>query len=90
MTRLRWNAVIPSRMGQVWHITCDCAPANVFHASDTLKQERFHQNIARVHHGDRVITLKGDSLQSLAGLLSRGLISSFDAVYLDASHAVRR
>ncbi|CAM9227259.1 unnamed protein product, partial [Pylaiella littoralis] len=49
-------------------------------------EERFHWNMAQAPNGERVIAIKGDSLESLAGLLARGLISSFDAVYVDASH----
>ena len=44
--------------------------------------------MAQAPNGDRVIAFKGDSLESLAALLTRGLISSFDAVYIDASHEV--
>ena len=45
--------------------------------------------MANAPNGERVIALKGDSLESLAGLLARGLTSSFDAVYIDASHQVK-
>lgn len=44
--------------------------------------------MAKVPNGERVLAFKGDSLESLAGLISRGLTSSFDAVYVDASHEV--
>lgn len=44
--------------------------------------------MAKAPNSERVIAIKGDSLESLAGLLARGLIASFDAVYVDASHEV--
>lgn len=52
------------------------------------KQERFHWNMAKAPNSERAVAYKGDSLESLAGLLARGLISTFDAVYVDASHEV--
>ncbi|CAM9226803.1 unnamed protein product [Pylaiella littoralis] len=52
-------------------------------------EERFHWNMAKAPNSERVIAVKGDSLESLAGLLARGLISSFDAVYIDASHEMK-
>lgn len=44
--------------------------------------------MAKAPNGERVIAIKGDSLESLAGLLARGLTSSLDAVYVDGSHQV--
>lgn len=44
--------------------------------------------MAIVPNGERVVAFKGDSLESLAGLIARGLTSSFDAIYVDASHEV--
>lgn len=44
--------------------------------------------MAKAMNGERVIAFKGDPLTSLAGLLAKGLSSSFDAVYVDASHEV--
>lgn len=44
--------------------------------------------MAKAPNGERVIAYKGDSLESLASLLARGLTSSFDAIYIDASHEV--
>ena len=45
--------------------------------------------MAKAPNGERVLAFKGDSLESLTGLLARGLTSMFDAVYVDASHEVR-
>ena len=42
--------------------------------------------MAKVPNGERVVAMKGDSLRSLAGLVASGLSSSFDAIYVDASH----
>lgn len=53
-----------------------------------LQQERFHLNMSKVPNGEHVIAFKGDSLNSLVGLLAKGLTSSFDAVYIDGSHEV--
>lgn len=53
-----------------------------------LHQERFHSNIAKAPNGGRVVAFKGDPLKSLAGLVAKGMTSSFDAVYIDASHEV--
>lgn len=44
--------------------------------------------MGKAPNGERVVAFKGDSLESLAGLLANGLMSSFDAVYVDASHVV--
>lgn len=52
-------------------------------------KERFHWNMAKAPNSERVVAFKGDSLESLAGLVNRGLTSSFDAVYVDASHEVK-
>lgn len=49
-------------------------------------QERFKWNMGKVYNGERVVAMKGDSLRSLAELVARGLSSSFDAIYVDASH----
>lgn len=51
-------------------------------------QDRFRSNMARIPNGDRVVAFKGPSLQSLAHLLTSGLDSRFDAVFIDGSHEV--
>lgn len=71
-----------------------CGLETQFHPPESLKpiekfkQERFHWNMAKAPNGERVIAYKGDSLESLGGLLARGLTASFDAIYIDASHEV--
>lgn len=40
-------------------------------------------------NNERVTAVKGDSMISLAGLVSGGAASSFDAIYVDGSHTVR-
>lgn len=62
----------------------DRLPKNV----QRYHQERFHWNMGKAPNGERVVAFKGDSLESLAGLVARGLTSSFDVVYVDASHEV--
>eukprot|EP00752_Nemacystus_decipiens_P004610 g4209.t1 len=52
-------------------------------------ERRFHGNMAKIPNGERVLAFKGDSLESLAGLIARGLTSAFDAVYVDASHEMK-
>ncbi|CAM9856492.1 unnamed protein product [Ectocarpus sp. 12 AP-2014] len=52
-------------------------------------EERFHWNMGKAPNGERVVAFKGDSLESLAGLVARGLTSSFDVVYVDASHEMK-
>lgn len=58
--------------------------------SHMSSQDRFHYNMAKAPNSERVIAFKGDSHESLAHLLDKGLVSSFDAVYVDASHDVSR
>ncbi|CAM9765162.1 unnamed protein product, partial [Ectocarpus fasciculatus] len=52
-------------------------------------EERFHWNMGKAPNGERVVAFKGDSLESLAGLVARGLTASFDVVYVDASHEMK-
>ncbi|CAM9607497.1 unnamed protein product [Ectocarpus sp. 12 AP-2014] len=52
-------------------------------------EERFHWNMGKAPNGERVVAFKGDSLESLAGLVARGLTSFFDVVYVDASHEMK-
>ncbi|CAM9567785.1 unnamed protein product [Ectocarpus fasciculatus] len=52
-------------------------------------EERFHWNMGKAPNGERVVAFKGDSLESLAGLVARGLTASFDVVYVDASHEMQ-
>lgn len=44
--------------------------------------------MAKAPNGERVVAFKGDTLESLAGLVAKGLRSSFDVVYVDALHEV--
>lgn len=45
--------------------------------------------MGKAPNGEGVIAFKGDSHESLSGLVARGMRLSFDAVYVDASHVVR-
>ncbi|CAM9470985.1 unnamed protein product, partial [Laminaria digitata] len=51
-------------------------------------ERRFRSNMAKMGKTDQIRVVKGDSLLSLSSLVAAGRSSSFDVIYVDASHKV--
>lgn len=58
------------------------APTDIF-------QNRFRSNVAKAPNKGRINAIKGDTLLSLSSLVAAGQSSSFDVIYIDASHEAR-
>ncbi|CAM9322611.1 unnamed protein product [Ascophyllum nodosum] len=49
-------------------------------------EDRFKWNMAQTDRAQRIQAIKGDSMLSLSTLIAAGQSSSFDVIYVDASH----